>query len=403
MHSTPPPPPPPTSLPTPASAAPARLGSGPLIGGLVAVAVLAAGGTYLLTRTDEVAAPIAPTTTSVAPDGTTFTEGPAAIGTVVVPDGALDLGDGVYLPLDGTVEVSGDDPYTVKNTAAGSSMIIQVLRRTASEDPNVPLQEYIDGFDADFTLAAYLPSQTDPPGVAGFDTVRHSRVPYVLYQTDPAKPNLVGEVAVWVRNDGLTILVDIYGSSANPISDGASQGLIGALAAAPAINEPAGWFPAAATMPDTVHAGVDLPFNPSRQMVLPEGFEVVDRSENSVTADNGNDTVTAVGSIGVLSVDAAHSLAIDTIAATYQAVSVGTFVPGGSGAFVFEKAPWSGTAADGTTITGDVWLQYDAPSQTAVLLVVGHRTDTWDINAMAMMAASIAASGPGAAGSAGGQ
>ncbi|MEQ1699183.1 MAG: hypothetical protein ABMA25_03690 [Ilumatobacteraceae bacterium] len=402
MHSTPlPPPPPPSSLPS--AAAPTRRGSGPLVGALVAVAVLAAGGTYLLTRTDDVAAPAAPTTTSAATDGTAFTEGPAATGTIVVPEGALDLGDGVYLPLDSTVSASDSDPYTITNTAAGSSMIIQVLRRPATEDPNVPMQEYIDGFDADFTLAAYLPSQTDAPGVAGYDTVRHSRVPYVLYQPDPAKPNLVGEVAVWVRNDGLTILVDIYGSSATPISDGAFQGMIGALAAAPTINEPAGWFPAAATMPDTVHAGVDLPFNPSRQMVLPAGFEVVDRSETSVTADNGSDTVTAAGSIGVLSVDDAHALAIDSVATMYGGVSVGAFVPGGSGALVFEKAPWSGTATDGAAVTGEVWLQYDAASQTAVVVVVAHRTATWDANAMAMMAASVAASGPGAAGSAGGQ
>lgn len=402
MHSTPPPPPPPSSLPTPPSAVSARRGSGPLIGGLVAVAVLAGGGTYLLTRSDDVATPAASTSTLGAPATTAFIEGPAASGTVVVPEGALDLGDGVYLPLDSTVTASDSDPYTITNAAAGSSMIIQVLRRPAGEDPNVPMQEYIDGFDADFTLATYLPSQTDAPGVAGYDTVRHSRVPYVLYQPDQAKPNLVGEVAVWVRDDGLTILVDIYGATADPISDGAFQGLIGSLAAAPAINEPTGWFAAAARMPDTIHAGVDLPFNLARQMVLPVGFEVVDRSADSVTADNGNDTVTAAGRIGVLATADAHAFAAETVATMYGGAP-GAFVATGSGALVFEKAPWSGAAADGAAVTGEVWLQFDAASQTAVVLVVAHRSDTWDANAMAMMAASIAASGPGAAGSAGGQ
>jgi hypothetical protein len=122
-----------------------------------------------------------------------------------------------------------------------------------------------------------------------------------------------------------------------------------------------------------------------------------------VTADNQSDIVTAVGSLSVTSAADAHAFAIAEITGAYSGGSVGTFVAGGSGALVFEKAPWSGKAADGTLVTGEVWLQFDAPSQTAVLLIVGHRTNTWDANAMAMMAASIAQSGPGAAGSAGGQ
>lgn len=369
----------------------------------MAVAVLAGGGTYLLTRSDDVAAPTATSATTSVPASTIFVEGPAATGTVVVPDGALDLGDGVFLPLDAAVELSGDDPYTITNNTSASTMVLQVVRRQPGEDPNVLLQEYIDIFDADYTLVSYLPSETQPPGVAGFDSLRFSRVAYMLYQPELEYPNVVGEVGLWMRNDGLTVLADTYGSAASPISDGAFQGLIGSLAAAPAVDEPAEWFPAAARMPDTIHAAVDLPFNPTRQMVLPAGFQVVARTATSVTADNDNDIVTASGSIGVPAADAARALAVESVAGEYSGAVVGTFTPTGSGPRVFEKASWSGTAADGKAVTGEVWLQFDEVSQTAVIVVVAHRTDTWDANAIAMMAASVAASGPGAAGSAGGQ
>ncbi|MDP2293322.1 MAG: hypothetical protein Q8M22_19230 [Actinomycetota bacterium] len=341
-------------------------------------------------------------TVAVPTSSTVFTEGPPAGGTVVVPDGALDLGDGVYLPIDAAVELTGDDPYTLTNSTSASTMIVQVVRREPGEDPNVLLQEYIDIFDGDYTLVSYLPSETQPPGVDGHDTLRFSRVAYMLYQPELEYPNVVGEVAMWMRNDGLTILADTYGSSASPISDGAFDAMIDSLAAAPSLGAPAEWFPAKSTMPDTVHQGADLPFNRARRLLLPAGFQVSARSDFSITASNGDDTVSVAATLQVGDRAAAHGIATELLTGQYTAVGVGSFVPTGSGQLTFDKASWSGTDGDGAAVTGEVWLQFDDVSQTVVVVVIAHRTAEWDANEMVMMVASVAGSGPAAAGSAGG-
>ncbi|MDO9176359.1 MAG: hypothetical protein Q7V62_16245, partial [Actinomycetota bacterium] len=188
-----------------------------LLAGVVAAALVVGAGVLLLTRDDEsasgdtttsMAASTSESTVAAPTSSTEFTEGPPAGGTVVVPDGALDLGDGVYLPIDAAVELTGDDPYTLTNSTSASTMIVQVVRREPGEDPNVLLQEYIDIFDGDYTLVSYLPTETQPPGVDGHDTLRFSRVAYMLYQPELEYPNVVGEVAMWMRSDGLTILTD---------------------------------------------------------------------------------------------------------------------------------------------------------------------------------------------------
>lgn len=407
-----------STFPVTAPPAPPRRPVGRLVAGGVALALVAGGGTLLLLRdggdgsgqaAPSTSAPTStPTTvidtaTSSAPSTTEFVEGPPAGGTVVVPDGALDLGDGVYLPIDAAVEVTGDDPYTLTNKTSASTMIVQVVRREPGEDPNVLLQEYIDIFDADYTLVTYLPTETQPPGAFGFDALRQSQVTYMLYQPELEYPNVVGVVAMWMRNDGLTVLTDTYGSAANPVSEGAFSGMIQSLVAAPSLGPPVEWFPSVAMMPDTVHQGADLPFNRSRQIVLPEGFQVVERGDDTVAVSNDNDTVSVTAQPGVADRAAAQARAIEVVNERYPAAAVGSFVPTGSGALTFDKASWTGTDTDGTALTGEVWLQFDEASQTVLVVVMAHRTAEWDANEMSMMAASVAGSGPAAAGSAGGQ
>lgn len=424
MHSlpppnpVPPPPPAPTSVLTTPPAPTSSRTRVRLVAGVVAAALVAAGVAVVLlnpeddtasittTATSTTAAVVAPVESTVAattPPSTVHSEGPPAGGTVVVPDGALDLGDGVYLPIDAAVELTGDDPFTLTNSTSASTMIVQVVRREPGEDPNVLLQEYIDIFDGDYTLVSYLPTETQPPGAAGFDNLRYSQVPYMLYQPELQYPNVVGVVSMWMRNDGLTVLADTYGSAASPVSEGAFDAMIESLAAAPSLGAPAEWYPAKATMPDTVHQGADLPFNRARRLLLPAGFQVTARSDFSIAASNDDDTVTVSAALEVADRAGAHSLAADLVADEYGATDVGSFIPTGSGQLTFDTSSWTGTdSTDGTAVTGEVWLQYDEVSQTVVVVVVAHRTAEWDANEMAMMAASVAGSGPAAAGSAGG-
>lgn len=402
----PPPPPPPPTTPSLPPRAPVRLIAGVAVATLVSVGV----GVFLLNRDDEAATNDATATSTSTGDSvlggatssTVLIEGPPAGGTVVVPDGALDLGDGVYLPIDAALDVTGDDPFTLTNNTSASTMIVQVARREPGEDPNVLLQEYIDIFDGDYTLVSYLPSETQQPGVAGFDNLRYSRVAYMLYQPELEYPNVVGEVGMWMRNDGLTILADTYGSAASPISDGAFDAMLESLVAAPSLGAPAEWFPAKATMPDTVHQGADLPFNRTRRLLLPDGFQVTARSDFTITASNDNDTVSVSASLAVADRAAARALATELLADYYGATDVGSLIPTGSGALTFDTTSWTGTDIDGTAVTGEVWLQFDDVSQTVVVVTVAHRTDEWDANEMVMMVASVAGSGPASAGNAGG-
>ena len=75
------------------------------------------------------------------------------------------------------------------------------------------------------------------------------------------------------------------------------------------------------------------------------------------------------------------------------------------GKLEFTEHPFGGASIDahGTALTGEVWMQFDEASQTVLVMVMAHRTAEWDANEMSMMAASVAGSGPAAAGSAGGQ
>lgn len=88
--------------------------------------------------------------------------------------------------------------------------------------------------------------------------------------------------------------------------------------------------------------------------MLPEGFQVVAGSPTGVTVSNENDTVSVTALPGVLDRPGAQPRAVEVVGAGNVGAAVGSFVPSGSGALTFDKAPWTATDADGIALTGDV-------------------------------------------------
>ncbi|HQY15861.1 MAG TPA: hypothetical protein PLQ10_14140, partial [Ilumatobacteraceae bacterium] len=262
MSSFPPPQPPQVPPPAPASG-PRRRSPGLIIGGFVAVAAAAGGATFLATRGDDsgtaqtsTPTTVAPTTSlpvsdtlvitvpnTTAPVGTTIAD--TTPDTVVIPSDATELGYSVYVPAQADLTVEGDDPYTFTNTDTGIATILQVLNRNAGEDPNALLQEYIDTFDGDYPLIAYTASEVFEPGHLGFANVRLARVSYELYQADQSQSNVGGAVYVVVRDDGLSIVGDVYGPPEDTsLSDETYREMVASLSNAPSVGDAAPWFPA---------------------------------------------------------------------------------------------------------------------------------------------------------------
>jgi hypothetical protein len=410
--STLPPPPPPQAPVAAAASGPRRRPPGLVIGGLVTIALVAGGATFLATRGDDnttspttapttapsqtrslTSSPVSATLVITTPSTTATVESTAADttpDTVVIPPGATELGYGVYVPVQANVTVDGDDPYTFTNTDTGIDTILQVLNRDAGEDPNVLLQEYIDTFDGDYPLMAYTVSEVFDPGHLGFPNLRLARVSYELYQEDQSKPNVGGAVYAVVRDDGLSIVGDVYGPPEDEMfTDETYRAMVGSLSNAPSVGETAAWFPATSVLPTSVHASVPLPFPTSRHLTLAPGYEVADQSASTITVSNGSDSLSFARLEGLVTDDDATAAAVQALQSGRSVGATDAFVADSGQTLPTLRANWSGTDTDGTAVTGNVWVVHDAAHGTAIVAIATHRTTQWDGNQIGVMIDSV--------------
>ncbi|MEQ1702836.1 MAG: hypothetical protein ABMA25_22235 [Ilumatobacteraceae bacterium] len=407
--STLPPPTPPSPPVAPvtaaAAAAPARQKpSTTTIGLLAAVAVVAAGGTFLATRGDD-AATVAPATTTtvavtVAPStmapvivepSTTVGSAPESTtpATVVIPDGATELGYGVYVPAADGLEVTGDDPYTFSSDASGNRTSLQVLARDPGEDPNAVIQEYIDTWDADYDLVAYAPSVLRDPGYKGHEALRYTSVTYSVFSSDPAQENTTGVVFAIVRTDGLTVVGDLYGpqSDLSPTPYD-SDTLAQSLADAPPVDDAGEWYPAVSMTPTSSHHQVVPPFAPAARITLPDDFDITTQNSNSIECSNGVQTVAAWRLDGVVDISQAVDGALAAINTTRATTAVGELSgPTGdnAGYLPLYVIDWSGTETDGSAATGRIRIVLDESTQRTVVVLVTRTDGEWDGNLEAIL------------------
>lgn len=399
---------PPPQLPTPPAAA-SRKPSAKVVGAFAAVAVVAAGGTFLLTRDDNaqpVVAPPSSTTASVTVPAPTSTVAPVVVSTsttessvsvtdteppppetIVVPEGATELGYGVYVPAQDGLEVSGDDPFTFTHGANGVSTSLQVLNRDLGEDPNVLIQEYVDTFDEDYALIGYGTSTTYDSGYRGYANLRFTAVDYAIYVSDTTERNTFAKIYAVVRDDGLSLLADAYGAPGEAtFSEATLDELVASLAAAPPVGEPTAWFPAEAMVPTSSSRQIDLPFPSIAKLTLAEGYEVTQSTSTAIEISDGSQTVAVTRLTGLADLEAAQSAALAAVGTTRSTTTTEAFTEATTyGTTHTSLAGWFGYDVDGLESSGYVKVVFDERSKRATVLLMLLREGDWNYNIMDVM------------------
>ena len=247
---------------------------GKIVVGLVIVAALAAGGVYLATRdsdstssetstapTEETEATEAPETTVAATEPATVeteapvttevatTEAPTTTEastttaaptttttTFVVPDGAIDLGHDVYLPVPSGWTQTNDPDAPTLITDGTTKFGVQVLARDPGEDIEALVQEYTDTFDTAYGATSFGPTRFVGPAQAPTETNEYVTF-YTTYDAGDAV-GLTGTIDTFVRADGLSVVVDVFSpsSSAFTLPQDAYDTMVASLGAAPLLG-----------------------------------------------------------------------------------------------------------------------------------------------------------------------
>jgi hypothetical protein len=250
-----------------------------IIAGLVAVAGVAAGGAFVLTGddssgrlrvrdasvTDDTASTesITPSTTVAATVAlpttvTPTTTLPPTDTAVGAPDGAVDLGLGVFFPLPAGWEITDDSGApTISN--GSTSLSLQALTRPPGEDPMALMQEYIDTFDADFDRVAYNPSERFER-LEGPMPIEEYGMTYRIYSpTEDDGISTTGLAAIFVRGDGLSVVYDVFSTEGVYDVDGDSYAaFVQSMLDAPALGEPIDAVPRESFRITSVHEFVPI-------------------------------------------------------------------------------------------------------------------------------------------------
>jgi hypothetical protein len=122
----------------------------------------------------------------------------------------VDLGNGVHIHVpDGWTTVSGpDDPFTISDGSIWYSP--QVMPRSAGEGPHAAMQEAVDVIDGANAAVSYSPV-TFQRTVSGTAPADEYALVYSVIGYDGAR--LSGTLRLFVRGDGLVMLVDAWNSS----------------------------------------------------------------------------------------------------------------------------------------------------------------------------------------------
>lgn len=387
MTMLPPPQPSTPPIPTPAAGAGRPKPPAKTIGIFAAVAVVAAGGTFLVTRSDDpqtvapattttVAVTVPPSTTApvVVDPSTTVETAPETVpetapDTVVIPDGATEVGYGVYVPAIDGVEVTGDGPFTFARED-GRQIIAQVLNRDYSEDPNDLLQEYIDTWDADYDNVVYSLSSVFEPGHLSHLNLRLAHVHYSIHQPGQ-ETNLGGLVWAVVRDDGLSLVIDQWGAGESPFGETYEE-VITSLANAPAVGEPHEFAPAVAKVPRNSRPVIDIPFTCNCEVVAAPGYAVTASTATSVTLANANVQLILQRVEGITSADHAQQVAVQMVHGLAPSATVDPLELI-EGPLPYYNAHWND--AGGIRAFGAVWLLYDE-SAGAMLIAIASATGT---------------------------
>ena len=368
-----------------------------IIVSVVAVLVLAAVGTFLATRSDDSDSSSSDTATeqtndtastdvsdtatddTIAPDttvedtstteeATTTTEAPTTTSVFSVPDGAIDLGHQVFLPIPaGWSQTNDPGDVVVIADGAGSSASFQALARDAGEDITALTQEYTDTFDADFGAVGFGPMrfvrQIDGP----LPVIQYG-LSYTTY--DPGQVDGIdGAVNIFVRSDGLSLVYDSYTTvELIGLPDDSYQGMLNSLLDA----EPLG--PSVPLVQHDPFRVTSLsPFLEVQGVIgftTTPGFNTVTAGAGHAFTSNGTEDIEVITANTQPDTATLIATAQGYLATNYTNTTFTAPVEDAPNLYgvVHGRFTWSGTYIDGTASAGTIDYSLDPASQNAYVM-----------------------------------
>jgi hypothetical protein len=242
-----------------------------------------------------------------------------------------------------------------------------VLARLPGEAPADLTQEYVNTFDTDFDLVSYEPSRL--LGRIGTDLPIYDYGVY--YETwDPSDGvGVVGGIDEYIRADGLSALVDVYGQE--EVGNAPAEmwdGLEQSLTDAPPIDKPVAVTEAAPFRVTTTHPFIQVDglvgFTPA------PGFNPTVAGNGQGMASNGAYDFDVRKLTGQADVNAAVASAQAILAASYSGIAYGspqTSEPDQYGV-VQQGIDWTGNYVDGMPSSGAFDVFYDPSTQNAYVV-----------------------------------
>jgi hypothetical protein len=259
-----------------------------------------------------------------------------------------------------------DDKVTII-TDGTTTVAVQVLARLPGEAPADLMQEYVNTFDADFDLISYEPSRL--LGQIGTDLQIYDYGVY--YETwDPSDGvGVVGGIDEYIRADGLSALVDVYGQQdVGQAPDEMWNGLEQSLSVAPPIDKPVAVTEAAPFRVTTTHPFVQVDglvgFTPA------PGFNPIVTGNGQGMASNGTYDFDVRKLTGQADLDATVGSAQAILAESYSGITYGSPESDEPDRYGVEQQSvgWSGNYTDGTPSSGAFDVFYDPSTQNAYVV-----------------------------------
>lgn len=286
---------------------------------------------------------------------------------VVVPAGALDLGNGVFVEaagawtgsMDGTVASLTDGTLTAQ---------IQLVTRPAGEHPGVVLGEYLALFEDEFDAVSFSParlvwSTTDPRPVEMYTVFYSSFDPAAEYGR-----GLDGGITLLVRDDGLTLITDVWGpaDAAGSLPDATWNGVFDRFLAAAEVADPVALTPIDDFRVET--AGAPVLVDGLAGFTLAPGFELVEESDGIAVVSNGANEFAVAAPSAAEGIDEFMQRTVD-FAVSEGAETFDEIVEHGDNGFGVEhrELTWTGTC-NGQSCGGAIDVFVDANSGRAFLL-----------------------------------
>lgn len=286
---------------------------------------------------------------------------------VVVPAGALDLGNGVFVEAAGawTGSMDGNVASLTDGTLTGQ---IQLVTRPAGEHPGVVLGEYLALFEDEFEAVSFSParlvwSTTDPRPVEMYT---------VFYSSFDAAAEygrgLDGGITLLVRDDGLTLITDVWGpaDASGSLPDATWNGVFDRFLAAAQVADPVALTPIDDFRVET--AGTPVLVDGLAGFTLAPGFELVEESDGIAVVSNGANEFAVAAPSAAEGIDEFMQRTVD-FAVSEGAETFDEVVEHGDNGFGVEhrELTWSGTC-NGQSCGGAIDVFVDANSGRAFLL-----------------------------------